>query len=332
MTTDAILLESGTDELEVLEFMLSGNIFGVNVLKIQSIEQYDQSKLTTIPASTPAYPGVFLFRDKTIPLIDLNEELNLRPVPADGAGGELGRTQKKSVVLVTQFNSIMIAFLVDTASRIHRILWRDIKPMSEIFDQGGPCAFTGSVNIEDHETLIIDMESICEKYFPAQGLLDLSSEEFSHAKQDERPNVKIMLVEDSKTVRQVIVGVLAKGNYTSVTTFDNGKIAYDALCGIMKAADAAGERISKYVDLVITDIEMPQMDGLTLCHHIKFRHNHSDLPVVLYSSLRRDQMLNKCKDVKADAYIPKPDCVRLVKMVDSICLDKQLTGMPYSVE
>ena len=198
--------------------------------------------------------------------------------------------------------------------------------------KGGACAFTGSVNIEDHETLIVDMESISEKYFPAQGLLDLKHEKFSHSLQHERPNIKIMLVEDSKTVRRVICNVLARGDYTNIMTFDNGKLAYDALQEFIETARAAGESITKFVDIVITDIEMPQMDGLTLCHHIKFRHNQADLPVVLYSSLRRDQMLNKCKDVKADAYIPKPDCVRLVKMVDSICLDKKITGMPYSVE
>ncbi|MBN2684249.1 MAG: chemotaxis protein CheW [Pontiellaceae bacterium] len=332
MAKDAILLESGTDELEVLEFALRGNIFGVNVLKIQSIEQFDESKLTKLPTGTPANPGVFLFRNNTIPMIDLSEELGLQGEDSKKIDSGIGQEKRNAVVLVTQFNSMMIAFRVDSAIRIHRVRWGDICPMAEIFDQGGACAFTGSVNIEDHETLIVDMESISEKYFPTQGLLDLVHEEFSHSLQHERPNVKIMLVEDSKTVRRVICDVLARGDYTDVTTFDNGKLAYDALVDLIETAHAAGDPISKYADIIITDIEMPQMDGLTLCHHVKFRHNLADLPVVLYSSLRRDQMINKCKDVKADAYIPKPDCVRLVKMVDCICLDKKLTGMPYSVE
>ncbi len=331
-TTKGILLESGTDELEVLEFILRGNVFGVNVLKIQSIEQFDESKLTKLPSGTPANPGVFFFRNNTIPLIDLSEELGLQAGPVKKTDSDSAQEKRNAVVLVTQFNSMMIAFLVDSASRIHRVRWGEISPMADIFDQGGGCAFTGSVNIEDHETLIVDMESISEKYFPAQGLLDLVHEEFVHSSQHERPDIKIMLVEDSKIVRRVICDVLAKGNYTNVKTFDNGKLAYDALVEIIETATASGDPISKFVDIVITDIEMPQMDGLTLCHHIKFRHKLTDLPVVLYSSLRRDQMLNKCKDVKADAYIPKPDCVRLVKMVDSICLDKKLTGMPYSVE
>lgn len=330
MATDGILLESGTDELEILEFVLCGNIFGVNVLKIQSIEQFQESLLTELPSATPAFPGVFLFRDKTIPMIDLNAELNLYCELDELSDG--GEDQKKSVVLITQFNSILIAFRVDSASRIHRIRWRDIQPMAKMLDQEGDSAFTGTVTVEDHETLIVDMEKISEKYFPAQGLLDLSEENFSHPLAEQRPKVKIFLVEDSKTVQRVICNVLAKGMYTNVQTFDNGKIAYDELCQIFETADAKGEPISNYIDLIITDIEMPQMDGLTLCHHIKHRHNKIELPVVLYSSLRRDQMLNKCKDVKADAYIPKPDCVRLVKMVDSICLDKQLKGMSYSVE
>ena len=331
MANNAVLLESGTDELEVLEFILRGQIFGVNVLKIESIEQFTESKLTRLPSGTPANPGVFLFRKKTIPMIDLSEELCLHEIDEKSDFGD-GQAKRNAVVLVTQFNSMVIAFRVDSASRIHRVRWSDITPMADIFDRDGGCAFTGSVNIDEHETLIVDMESICEKYFPAQGLLDLSHEVFTHVLQHERPDIKIMLVEDSRTVQRVICNVLARGNYTRVQTCNNGKLAYDMLLEYIETARAAGDPISKFVDIVITDIEMPQMDGLTLCHHIKFRHNQADLPVVLYSSLRRDQMLNKCKDVKADAYIPKPDCVRLVKMVDSICLDKKITGMPYSVE
>ena len=332
MANDGILLESGTDELEILEFTLRGHIFGVNVLKIQSIEQFDESKLTAIPTATPANPGVFLFRDSTIPMIDLGEELCMEAEPDGNSALDAEQEKRNAVVLVTQFNSMVIAFRVDSATRIHRVHWGDISPMAEVFDRGGTSAFTGSVNIDENEILIVDMESISEKYFPAQGLLDLTHEKFSHSLQHERPNIKIMLVEDSKTVRRVICDVLARGEYTNVTTFDNGRLAYDAIVDFIETANTAGEPLSKFVDIIITDIEMPQMDGLTLCHHIKFRHNLSDLPVVLYSSLRRDQMLNKCKDVKADAYIPKPDCVRLVKMVDSICLDKKITGMPYSVE
>ena len=330
MANEGILLESGTDEVEILEFILNGQLFGVNVLKIQSIEEYDEAKVTELPETPPAFSGTFLFRDHTIPLIDLNVELGLdREAVGDAS---LSGHQNKRVVLVTQYNSMMAAFLVDGVQNIKRVFWKDIKPMNSIFITGERSAFTGTVHIDSHETLIIDMENISDKYFPAQALLDVSTEIFSHPLQDQRPHIKIIFVEDSVTVQKIICDVLNRGGYTDVTTFNNGQLAYTEICKIMETADAEDEDITQYINLIITDIEMPQMDGLTLCHHIKHRHGKLNLPIILYSSLRRDQMLNKCKDVKADAYIPKPDCVRLVAMVDSICLDKKITGMPYSVE
>jgi two-component system, chemotaxis family, chemotaxis protein CheV len=329
MAAEGILLESGTDEVEILEFNLGGQIFGVNVLKIQSIEQYDEAKLTLLPRAPAAVPGTFLFRNHTIPMINLNIELELEQSETDESVSELHQNR---VVLVTQYNSMMAAFLVDGVRGIERVRWQDMKPMADLLTTGDRSAFTGTVSIDGHETLIIDMENISDKHFPAQALLDITSEEFSHPRQNERSNVKIVFVEDSRTVQHMICNVLSKGNYTQVTTFENGELAYNALRKMIEKADAEGEDITKYVDLIVTDIEMPQMDGLTLCHHIKHRHGKTQLPVVLYSSLLREQMLNKCKDVKADAYIPKPDCARLVGMVDSICLDKKITGMPYSVE
>ena len=330
MAKEGILLESGTDELEILEFFLSGQLFGVNVLKIQSIEAYNEAKVTMLPEMPAAVPGTFLFRDHTIPLIDLNVELGLDGIAMGDAS--CPEQQRTRVVLVTQYNSMMAAFLVDGVQNIQRVSWQDIKPMKSIFTVGERSAFTGTVHINDHETLIVDMENISDKHFPAQALLDVSTEIFSHPLEEQRPLIKIFFVEDSTTVQKIICDVLSKGGYTNVTTFNNGQLAYTEICKIMETADAEGEDITKYINLIITDIEMPQMDGLTLCHHIKYRHGKLNLPIILYSSLRRDQMLNKCKDVKADAYIPKPDCVRLVEMADSICLDKKLTGMPYSVE
>ncbi len=316
---DGILLESGTDEVEILEFLLGKQSFGVNVMKIQAIEQYDAARITRLPTQNASVAGMFLFRDHTIPLIDLGAVLDIPD--ADRATKDENGVDKR-IVLVTQFNRMTNAFLVDGVIRIHRVNWSDITPMNGVL---ADCSaeFTGSVYIEKREVLIVDMEKISGDFFPTEDLLDLREGHFEHPKQEQRPNVKIFLVEDSPTTRTLITGVLSKGDYTNVRIFDNGKEAHEEITTLKSTAAQEGKDICDYVNLVITDIEMPQMDGLTLCHHIKFALGLDELPVIMYSSLMKEQMSSKCRDCKADAYITKPQCGKLVEMVDRICLDKE---------
>lgn len=320
---DGILLESGTDEVEILEFVLGNQGFGVNVLKIQAIEQYDPERVTELPLGNPSIAGMFLFRNRTIPLIDLGVELGMRSPwameePQEGADVE----PEKRIVLITQFNRMTNAFLVDGVRRIHRVMWEDICPLSPVLTEHSS-EFTGSLSIEDHEVLIVDMEKISGDFFESKDLLDLGDGEvLHHPREQERPSIKIMMVEDSSTTRAFISGVLEKGNYTNLLVFDNGREAHKAIEKMKADADEQGKDITEFVNLVITDIEMPQMDGLTLCHHIKFALGLEDLPVILYSSLLKDRMTQRAKDVKATAYITKPQCVKLVEMVDCLCIDK----------
>jgi two-component system chemotaxis response regulator CheV len=330
MANDGILLESGTDEVEILEFVLGGQGFGVNVMKIQAIEQYDPKRVTRLPVQNGAIAGMFLFRNHTIPLIDLSAELGIQTGVSSGDHEQdvLENGQDGRVVLVTQFNSLTNAFLVDGVRRIHRVMWEKVSPLSSML-AGYAKEFTGSVWIEDREVLIVDMEKISGDYFPADEMLDLGGpegEHLKHPRQDDRPNVRILLAEDSSTVRQMILGVLEKGGYTNVTVFENGKEAYDALEKIKTDAQQGGPSVTDAVNLVITDIEMPKMDGLTLCHHIKHRLAMNDVRVVMYSSLMKEQMASKCNDVKADAYITKPQCVRLVQMLDALCIEGRDVG------
>ena len=104
MTKQEILLESGTNELELLTFVLGNQSFGLNVLKVQSIQRYDSSSLTKIPKAHHALLGMILYRDKTIPLIDLSAALNLE---------EKHETEEKQIVIITEFNSVVNGFLVD---------------------------------------------------------------------------------------------------------------------------------------------------------------------------------------------------------------------------
>lgn len=323
MEKEGILLESGTNEVELLEFLIAGQGFGVNVVKTQAIEQYNPSHLTTIPMAPPSLMGMLLFRNRTIPLIDLGSALGI----ASGGGqawdmsddsGSL-EVEEKRIVLVMEFNNVTSAVLVDGVNRIHRISWESISPMNSALS-ADTSSFTGSVNIEGREILIVDMERVIGEVMPTACMEDIDPDAVPESQSLQRGDIRIVLAEDSNSIRSMIEGVLAKGGYTRVTSFDNGKSAHDYVESTLSELED-GETLVGRIDMIISDIEMPQMDGLTFCKRVKRKMGLADLPVVLFSSLINEQMAAKCRTVQADGYISKPQIGELIELVDRLCLD-----------
>jgi two-component system chemotaxis response regulator CheV len=321
--------DGGEEEVEILEFNLGAQAFGVNVLKIEAIEQYDASRITTIPMAPPHIVGTLLFRRRTIPLIDLGSDLGIvkpgRALPLDEEpqdGEDVVDENAGRVFLITNFNEITVAFIADGVNRIHRVTWKDISPMDEMFE-GSTSSFTGSFNIEGREILIVDMEQQIAEIDP-RAVLDVARrDQIDHPQADERPNVKILLAEDSGTMRSLITGVLEKGGYTNVTTFTNGQGAHDAILKLKERAAADGTTVEELISLVITDIEMPQMSGLSLCRAIKQQMGLSHVPVIMFSTQINDDMVEQCKRADADGWISKPQVTQLVELIDKLALEKQ---------
>jgi two-component system chemotaxis response regulator CheV len=226
------------------------------------------------------------------------------------------------VFLVTNFNGITVAFVADGVNRIHRVLWRDISPMDEMFESSS-AEFTGSFNIEGREILIVDMEKQIAEIDPRAAIGAASREDLDHPRASERANVKILIAEDSGTMRSLIAGVLERGGYTNVTALTNGQAACDAIRKLASKAELEGLAIEELVSLVITDIEMPQMNGLNLCRTIKQQMGLVHLPVIMFSTQINDDMVEQCKRVGADGWISKPRVVQLVKIIDQLTLEKQ---------
>lgn len=329
MKKDSILLESGTNEVEILEFLLGKQSFGVNVAKIQAIEQYNPEKITVIPLAPHSMAGMVLFRNRTLPLIDLCSELGVKSATnidlGDGGGTE--ESIEKRIVLVMEFNQVVSAALIDGVNRIHRISWDQIHPLGKVFGEYA-LEFTGSVHIEDREILIVDLELIVARLIPKAQMRCTDYDVMQHPRQQERPNVKILLAEDSNTIRARIQEVLHMGNYMDIRLFDNGQSTYKALSAFKERAEREGADLSKYVSIVISDIEMPQMDGLTLCRKIKRELGLSQIPVVLFSSLINEQMARKCVSVQADDFISKPEIGKLIQIVDRFCLGEDQAAPP----
>ncbi|MDD4732532.1 MAG: chemotaxis protein CheV [Desulfovibrio sp.] len=303
-----ILLESGTNEVEILEFFLGGQSYGINVSKILQIISFEQERFTRTPDADPAMPGVLLWREKTLPFIDLYAALKVQ------------RREKveRPIALVTEFNNLVCSFLTDGVNRIHRIGWDKIDPLDAYMNQFSS-HFTGSVHVGDKDVLLVDFEYLVANFFP-ETKLDSESQMAlpEEATPEMRASKKVVLAEDSPFIRHTILKILEQSGYTDVAAFENGLSASEHLSRCKKTADAEQKPITDLVDLVITDIEMPQLDGLTLCRRLKEDPHYGKTPVIIFSSLINEQMAIKCQEVGADAFITKPQMAQLVGTLDNL--------------
>jgi len=312
MEKQEILLESGTNEMELLEFLIGRQSFGVNVAKVQAIVCYDSSTVTKVATSPPAMVGMMLHRGHTIPLIDLAHALDMK-------SGTEQESNDQQIVIVTEFNNTVNSFLVDGVNRIHRLCWDSFVPISNIISNCS-ASVVGSVNIDDTEVMVVDLEHILSEIFPRMAVGGLTNKAGDAAKKGKRQDIRIFLAEDSKTIRDNITRILSEAGYNNIQAFENGQNAYDMLVKLRDQGKAEETGNDGLPTLTITDIEMPQLDGLTLCKRIKNDPALNKIPVIMFSSLINDKMILKCKEVGADNYITKPDMNKLVSMIDEMCL------------
>lgn len=309
-----ILLESGTNEMELLEFYLNDQPFAINVLKMREIITYNPDSVTVLPDSPPSLLGQLLLRGFTLPLIDLKK--HLKQPEAENSGGK----QPRQVVLITRFDNNFYGFLVDGANKIHRAFWHDIQPMPSTFEQYRP-RFTGSICIEKRDILIVDFEQIIAELFPEAALDYDTGAHKSLSLVERRQQMKLMLAEDSALIRKGIEKVLKNAGYNQLEIFINGEGCYRRIIELKTQADSNGTAITDSLNLVITDIEMPQLDGLTLCRRIKKEMLLKEVKVVMFSSLINEEMALKCDQVGADGYASKPQIPELVSMLDALLFD-----------
>ncbi|SEA01328.1 two-component system, chemotaxis family, response regulator CheV [Desulfuromusa kysingii] len=316
-----ILLETGTNEMEIIEFYLGVQPFGINVHKLKEIITFDQDALTVIPGSGPGMLGTLLLRGATIPLIDLKSHIGHKEAESQG--------EVRQVVLVCEFNDRVNGFKVDGVNQIHRVSWEDVQPMANFIDQYRP-RFTGSVNIEGREILIVDLEHIVAEFDPEANLdyeADLHADEMLEKRPHTRERMKLVMAEDSALIRSGIEKVLTGAHYTDLKVFVDGQQCYDYIQGIRQRV-IDGEPLEELLNLLISDIEMPKMDGLTLCKKIKEDPLLRDVKVVMFSSLINEQMAAKCDQVGADGYATKPQIPYLVEMMDEFLEVDKLEEAP----
>lgn len=292
-----ILLESGTNELEVLEFTLGSNHYGINVAKIREILNYQP--ITPVPNSHPNIEGIFMPRDTMITVVNLKRCLGM---PEERAG--------KGLFIITNFNKLNIAFHVDTVLGIHRVSWESIiKPDSTINTEENS-ASTGVIKLNDKLIIILDFEKIVTDISPEIGLKVSDVEKLPNRERCDSP---IMVVEDSPLLSKLITESLKKAGYTNLIVTMNGKEAWDQLVEFRKEGD-----ILEKVHCIITDIEMPLMDGHRLTKLVKTDDVMKKIPMIIFSSLVNEEMRMKGEKLGADVQLTKPEIGNLVSALDKL--------------
>lgn len=293
-----ILLANGTNELEVLEFCVAGNSYGINVAKIREIIPYQA--VTPVPNSHPSIEGIFMPRDVMITAIDLSNCL------------QRGESKPGGLFIITNFNKLDIAFHVESVAGIHRVSWADImKPNATFSSEDG--VSTGIVNINGKLIIILDFEKIVADINPETGL---RTEEIETLGLRQRNDIPILMAEDSALLNKLIKDSLIKSGYGNIISCENGLEAWEIISDCVQKGN-----LNEHVRCVITDIEMPQMDGHHLLKKIRENSETSKLPVIVFSSLINEEMRRKGEALGASAQLSKPELANLVKEIDSLVLN-----------
>ena len=301
MTEDkkGILLETGTGELEILEFTVKNTHYAINVIKIKEILEIDY--VTKVPKSNPALIGLTMVRGDVIPLIDMNYVLEKEFTPING----------KIKTLLCEFNQLKVAFCVDEVHGIHRIGWNLIKKPDMVIENSDSLII-GNITLGERIIMLLDFEKIVTDIAPSTGI---NESRIGNITKKDRLGIKLILSDDSPMIRQLLDDVLTKAGFGNMKFFNDGQQAWHYLDNLV---EEKGERFIEDVQILITDIEMPQMDGHTLTRKIKEHKILRTLPVIIFSSLITDDLKHKGESVKADAQMSKPEVENLVGVIDKL--------------
>ena len=294
-----ILLESGTNELEIVEFYINNVRFGVNVTKVEEVRYMPQYR--KMPQMPDKIIGFFNLRGKVIPIIDLPQVMDSAPIEP-----------KSGQVIVMHFNQRVVGFLVEKVIKIIRLSWENIIPPPCSFEQHQVIGVIIEPGREKDLIQLIDFEKIMEDISPTFSRLTQEMNVPLDNPSFNRADHNIWVAEDSIMIQQIVKDGLNRGGYTQQKWFPNGAEVWHAL------QELDEENFHDHIDLLISDIEMPQMDGLHLVKRIKEHAVYQDLPVIMFSSLINENTIHKCQSVGADTQLAKPEVDGLIMTMDEL--------------
>lgn len=298
-----ILLESGTNELQLLEFQVGDSNFGINISKV--VEIMINEDVTPVPNAPDEVEGVFIPRDKLISVIDLHKVINTSH-----------KSTGKEIFIICEFNRINVAFHVTSVKGIQRISWSDISdpPAVSSGDSSGAAGLsTGVAKIDGRIIIILDFEKIVSTLNREAGL-DITGLDTLSRPGDDIGNKRIVIADDSKFLNKMITDAISNTGFHNIVSFSNGQDAWEYVSSF-KGKEG---NITDHISCVISDIEMPKMDGHRLTKLIKDDSVLKEIPVLLFSSLINEQMIAKGKSVGADGQFSKPQIKELISYLIEI--------------
>ena len=292
-----ILLESGTNEIEIMEFTIDGNLYGINVAKVREIIM--SAPVKSMPHAHAAGEGIFKPRDVVITVVDLPGYL--------GVNREKGA---KDLFIITNFNKMYIAFRVHSVVGISRISWTDIHKPDKTVSGGSEGVATGIAQCGSDLVTILDFERIVAEIAPETSI---QMEEIDQMGPRARSSEPVWIAEDSILLSKMIEECLRKAGYVNLRMFPNGQELWEALSALPKDCD-----LFKQVAIIITDIEMPQMDGHRLTKLVKDSPRFNPIPLIIFSSLISEEMRIKGRQLGANEQMSKPEIGHLVDVMDHL--------------
>ncbi|NNJ31157.1 chemotaxis protein [Lacrimispora defluvii] len=306
MAETEILLESGTNEIEIMEFTIYGELYGINVAKVREIMMSD--KVKPIPHAHPAVEGIFKPRDLLLTVIDLPYYLT----------GNKGEKQGKDLFIITNFNKLHIAFRVHSVVGISRISWKNIQKPDDTISRGDEGVATGIAQCGTDLVTILDFEKIVADIAPETGI---QIDDINKLGKRTSVSYPILIAEDSILLTKMIEAALTKAGYENLTFKNNGQEAWNYLSQIRDDSD-----LDEKVSLIITDIEMPEMDGHRLTKLVKEDKKLKHIPLVIFSSMINQELMIKGKQLGADEQLSKPEIAHLVEVIDHLLQRRKTNG------
>lgn len=296
-----VITEVGTNEWQVVVFFLGDQSFAINVDKTREILRWPGCRV--IPDTPGAMIGITSVRGEVLPMVDLRVFLSIE------AKTELENCK----VIIAEFNEVKLGFVVDAVERIYRI-------SSEDLDSSLTGKYLGDwilyvIKRDARNVLLLDYEAIVQTISPQLSMSNKWDptllQSFTEGLGD-TSKYRIIIAEDSPLIRSQIKDSLEAGGFTNLLICQDGKEAYDY---IMEEG--------AYFDVLITDVEMPRLDGLSLTRRLKENDSTKDLPIIVFSSIMAQDIKVKAASVGARYQITKPEISQLVEFVAKIIREKQ---------
>lgn len=300
---DARTKLAGANKLEILLFTLGVDVstqrketFGINVFKVREVMRIPE--ITRAPDMPPAVEGMVSLRGVLVPVVDLAKYIGIQT------------DTPPSIMIVTEYNGQTQGFLVGEVDTILRIDWADMKvpPAMLTAKMGG--LVTAVTELPDKQlVMMLDVEKI---------LSDTTNYDDSHIYASltplDRPNCIVFYADDSSVARRQIARTLEALGVNGISAM-NGRQAWEELQKIAAQAELAGRPVRDYVQVILTDVEMPEMDGYVLTKHVKSDPRFAGIPVLMHSSLSSEANRHLGLSVGVDEYVPKFEPHRLAEVL-----------------